>query len=78
MAIVPSKRLVLIVFLLLCFISTIARARNLREITKEGVEKGQSSEFKPNHEVAQTQEKNDDLLDTMDYTPASKNPPIHN
>ncbi|MCH87452.1 root meristem growth factor 9-like [Trifolium medium] len=78
MAIVPSKRLVLIAFLLLCFVSTTARARNLREITKEGVEKGQSSEFKPNHEVAQTQEKNDDLLDTMDYTPASKNPPIHN
>lgn len=52
-------------------------ARNLREI-KEGGEKGQSSEFKPNHEGTQTQVKNDDLLDTMDYTPASKNPPIHN
>ncbi|XP_050896414.1 uncharacterized protein LOC127103181 [Lathyrus oleraceus] len=77
MAIVPNKRLLLIAFLLLFFISTIAQARNLREI-KEGGEKGQSSEFKPNHEGTQTQVKNDDLLDTMDYTPASKNPPIHN
>ncbi|CAL5214527.1 unnamed protein product [Lathyrus oleraceus] len=77
MAIVPNKRLLLIAFLLLFFISTIAQARNLREI-KEGDEKGQSSEFKPNHEGTQTQVKNDDLLDTMDYTPASKNPPIHN
>ncbi|XP_058787667.1 uncharacterized protein LOC131662014 [Vicia villosa] len=77
MAIAPNKRLLLIAFLLLFFISTTTQARNLREI-KEGGEKSLSSEFNPNHEETQTQVKNDDLLDTMDYTPASKNPPIHN
>ncbi|XP_057421225.1 uncharacterized protein LOC130715172 [Lotus japonicus] len=75
MAMLPSKRLVLITFMLLCFISITARARNLRE-TKDGAEKGQSSMFKPNHEGAH--ERSDDDLDTMDYTPAKKNPPIHN
>ncbi|CAK8578899.1 unnamed protein product [Lathyrus sativus] len=78
MAIAPNKRLllILIAFLFIFFVSTTARARNLREI--KGGEKGHSSEFKPNHEGTETQVKNDDLLDTMDYTPASKNPPIHN
>ncbi|KAJ1412911.1 Root meristem growth factor 9 [Sesbania bispinosa] len=76
MAMSPSKRLLLIAFLLLCFISMTARARNLRE-NKDGAEKVQSSEFKlkPNHEGAQD---SSDELDTMDYTPAKKNPPIHN
>lgn len=52
-------------------------ARNLRE-TKDGAEKSQSGLFKPNHEETKTQENNGDLVDTMDYTPAKKNPPIHN
>ncbi|XP_004503988.1 uncharacterized protein [Cicer arietinum] len=76
MTMLPNKRLLLIAFLVFCFIST-ARARNLRE-TKDGAEKSQSGLFKPNHEETKTQENNGDLVDTMDYTPAKKNPPIHN
>ncbi|XP_020215497.1 uncharacterized protein LOC109799371 [Cajanus cajan] len=77
MAMSPNKSLLLVAFLLLCFITTTARARNLREI-KDEVKKGQANldaMFKPNHEGAQ--ESNDEL-DTMDYTPAKRNPPIHN
>ncbi|XP_061345614.1 protein GOLVEN 2 [Gastrolobium bilobum] len=74
MAMLPSKRLVLVAFLLLCFISMTARARSLRE-TGVGAEKGQRNLFKLNHEGAQD---SSDELDTMDYTPAKKKPPIHN
>ena len=52
-------------------------ARSLLEKgTKEGsAEKGNGNVFKPNQGVEQ--EIHDDLA-TMDYTPAGKNPPIHN
>ncbi|XP_027367636.1 uncharacterized protein LOC113873632 [Abrus precatorius] len=74
MAISPSKRLLLVAVLLLFFITMTARARSLRESRDEA--KGQSNNlFKPNHEGAQ--DSNGDL-DTMDYTPAKRNPPIHN
>ncbi|KAJ1429734.1 hypothetical protein SESBI_08137 [Sesbania bispinosa] len=80
MALLPTKRLLLLAFLLLCFISITARARNLRE-TKDGssevsVEKGQGNLFKP--KPNQGGEQDIDDLATMDYTPAKKNPPIHN
>jgi len=52
-------------------------ARSLKEIKDDdAVKKGQSGLFKPQHESAQ--ESNNDELDTMDYTPAKRNPPIHN
>ncbi|KAK7247516.1 hypothetical protein RIF29_42399 [Crotalaria pallida] len=77
MALIPSKRLLVVAFILLCFISITVRARDLRE-TSVGVKKGQSSDvFKPNnHEGAQGS--SGVGVDTMDYTPAKKNPPIHN
>ncbi|RDX79589.1 Root meristem growth factor 9, partial [Mucuna pruriens] len=75
MAISPNKRLLLVAFLLLCFITITARARNLREIRDHADKKGQTSLFKPNHEGAQD---TNSELDTMDYTPAKRNPPIHN
>ncbi|XP_019436863.1 PREDICTED: uncharacterized protein LOC109343150 [Lupinus angustifolius] len=78
MALLPSKLLLLLAFLLLCFITTTPRARSLRDTSGNGVEKGQSSVkvFKPNNrEGAQS---SSDEVDTMDYTPAKRNPPIHN
>ncbi|KAH1251153.1 Root meristem growth factor 9 [Glycine max] len=76
MAMSPNKRLLLAAFLLLCFITMTASARSLREIKDDAVKKStQTSFFKPNHEGA---EDSNDELDTMDYTPAKRNPPIHN
>ncbi|KAL5175744.1 hypothetical protein HKD37_08G021870 [Glycine soja] len=54
----------------------ITRARSLRDIKDDAVKKStQTSFFKPNHEGVQD---SNDELDTMDYTPAKRNPPIHN
>ncbi|TKY73884.1 Root meristem growth factor 9 [Spatholobus suberectus] len=77
MAMLPSKRCLLVAFLLLCFVS-VATARSLRE-TKDGLapvsaEKSHENQFKPN----QGGEQDIGDLATMDYTPAKKNPPIHN
>ncbi|CAJ1937929.1 unnamed protein product [Sphenostylis stenocarpa] len=69
------KHILLVAFLLLCFITMTARARSLREIKDDAVKKSQTGLFKPQHEGAQ--ESNNEL-DTMDYTPAKRNPPIHN
>ncbi|KAL2342964.1 hypothetical protein Fmac_004249 [Flemingia macrophylla] len=78
MAMSPNKGLLLVAVLLLCFIGTTARARSLKEI-RDSVKKGQANLnatlFKPNHDGAHD---SNDELDTMDYTPAKRNPPIHN
>jgi len=47
----------------------------LREIKDDAVKKGQTGLFKPQHEGAH---ESNVVLDTMDYTPAKRNPPIHN
>ncbi|KAL1337478.1 hypothetical protein HN51_032165 [Arachis hypogaea] len=80
MATLPSKRLrlLLVAFLFLCFITTTATAaRSLRETVKSSLlsenidnKKVNSNVFDPKQEVHE--------LATMDYTPAGKNPPIHN
>ncbi|KAE9602801.1 hypothetical protein Lalb_Chr12g0203411 [Lupinus albus] len=72
-----SKRFLLVALLLFCFIFMTAKARSLKVSDDIGVDKGQTSEmFKPNNnEVAHN---SSDSVDTMDYTPAKKNPPIHN
>ncbi|XP_047181458.1 uncharacterized protein LOC124847908 [Vigna umbellata] len=75
MATSPTYKHLLLLFLLLSFTTMTARARSLREIKDDAVKKGQNDLFKPQHESAQ--ESNDEL-DTMDYTPAKRNPPIHN
>ncbi|KAK7399436.1 hypothetical protein VNO78_10618 [Psophocarpus tetragonolobus] len=75
MALPPNKRLLLVAFLLLCFVTVTVRARNFREIREDAVKKGQTGLFKLNHEGAQD---SNNELDTMDYTPAKRNPPIHN
>ncbi|KAL9329714.1 hypothetical protein ACSQ67_004717 [Phaseolus vulgaris] len=74
--VVPSEGHLLLLCLLLCFITMTARARSLREIKHDdAVKKAQTGLFKPQHEAAQ---QSNDELDTMDYTPAKRNPPIHN
>uniref|UniRef100_A0A2N9HPW7 Root meristem growth factor 9 n=1 Tax=Fagus sylvatica TaxID=28930 RepID=A0A2N9HPW7_FAGSY len=73
------KRVLLVTFVLLCFIIITAEARSLRgmttinEATSEAP-KGSDDLFTPNQEsVVDTDE-----LVSMDYTPTKKNPPIHN
>ncbi|KAE7998221.1 hypothetical protein FH972_002786 [Carpinus fangiana] len=68
------KRLLLLAFLLLCFISITATARNLPRASNEAP-KGYVDQITPNqdHEVLDSDE-----LVSMDYTPTKKNPPIHN
>ncbi|KAJ6996738.1 hypothetical protein NC653_013361 [Populus alba x Populus x berolinensis] len=76
MAKIPRNHLVLVAFFLLCFVSTCARAaRTLREVNNHEVEKKDHNNQFPSkenglHDV--------DELAGMDYTPASKKPPIHN
>nr|KYP69373.1 hypothetical protein KK1_008562 [Cajanus cajan] len=79
MALLPTKRCLLLAFLLLCFVSITATARSLRETKDDGlapvsIEKSHENQFKPN----QGGEQDIGDLATMDYTPAKKNPPIHN
>ncbi|KHN09565.1 Root meristem growth factor 9, partial [Glycine soja] len=81
MAMSPSKRCLLVAFLLLCFLSINATARKLRETKDElapvlTTEKSHENQFKPNQGGGGEQDLGD--LATMDYTPAKKNPPIHN
>ncbi|KAI4317168.1 hypothetical protein L6164_025063 [Bauhinia variegata] len=80
MAILPSKRLLLVAFILLCFITITVRGRSLRETstqeTRNGAEKSQNDLVKTKNQGGE-QPDTDDLV-TMDYTPAKKNPPIHN
>ncbi|KAK9271775.1 hypothetical protein L1049_002138 [Liquidambar formosana] len=74
MARVPCKRLVLVAFFLLCFISTTAKARNLRTGNNEA-ERGHDDLLIPKEDGAPV---NVEELVTVDYTPARKKPPIHN
>ncbi|KAF5727683.1 hypothetical protein HS088_TW22G01379 [Tripterygium wilfordii] len=79
MARVPCKRIVLVVFIMLCFISITARGRSLREASKDDggvVVKGQDNQFTPKENGAQSAD--DDDLVGMDYSPATRKPPIHN
>ncbi|XVF15016.1 hypothetical protein REPUB_Repub09cG0113100 [Reevesia pubescens] len=77
MARVPCKHLLLVAFFLFFFISTTARARNM-PVAKETDHKVQDS-----HQVLTATEDRApnisvDELVSMDYTPATRKPPIHN
>ncbi|KAK4264824.1 hypothetical protein QN277_025950 [Acacia crassicarpa] len=89
MAMSTSKRLLLIAFVLLCFISLTAKGRTLRESTTGNInnngedEKGyKSNMLKTSKAGGEKTADNNTTTDgdfvTMDYTPAKKNPPIHN
>ncbi|KAA8546932.1 hypothetical protein F0562_003361 [Nyssa sinensis] len=74
MAMVACRRLVLVAFLLLCFIFITARARSLRTDIN-GAEKGHDM-FIPKEDGVP--DSTTEELVAMDYTPATKKPPIHN
>ncbi|CAB4269024.1 unnamed protein product [Prunus armeniaca] len=84
MAAIPFKHLLLVAFILLCFISITAEGRSLGVVSKSSDDGHQKSHdlhdpFKQkeeDHEGLLPDESNDLLA--MDYTPASKKPPIHN
>lgn len=82
MVAVPRKRLVLVAFFLLCFISITAKAsRSVRKESRTGGadQKGDGNEtFSPKAKGEVSEGNSDQDLATMDYTPAQKRPPIHN
>ncbi|XVF61800.1 hypothetical protein PTKIN_Ptkin08bG0159600 [Pterospermum kingtungense] len=79
MARVPCKHLLLVAFFLFFFISTTARARNM-PVAKEtqkvvhDIAQGPTA-TEDDHGAPNT---NDDEFVSMDYTPATRKPPIHN
>ncbi|EXB64477.1 hypothetical protein L484_006714 [Morus notabilis] len=89
MAVLLSKRLVLVTFILICFFSATARGRSLKAVlNKEVNDKNQSHDQDQQKVAKAVQDVHDqdqqevteianELL-TMDYTPARKKPPIHN
>ncbi|XP_054820812.1 uncharacterized protein LOC129319767 [Prosopis cineraria] len=81
MVMLPTRRLLLVAFLFFCIVSSAASARSLRE-TRHVDEKAQQGPISAFNQKVQSQSgeqlNGDDDLVTMDYTPAKKNPPIHN
>ncbi|MED6205042.1 hypothetical protein PIB30_014265 [Stylosanthes scabra] len=85
MASLQNKRILLAVLVLLCFFSIHARARTLKE-TSNLTNRGDARNNKEAHdnkikaEEHDHDEVNDDGSEvfSMDYTPASRKPPIHN
>ncbi|XP_028765947.1 uncharacterized protein LOC114723877 [Neltuma alba] len=77
MAILQNKRLVIVALFLLCFISSQATARSLKERIN-----GNIRDRKEAHDgVLKTKEDEgnaDCEVFSMDYTPARRKPPIHN
>ncbi|KAL1290822.1 hypothetical protein HN51_059346 [Arachis hypogaea] len=90
MAALESKRVLLAVLVLLCFFSIQARARTLKEISKltnRGDHHGNSDAHdnkEAHNSKFKSEEHNHDEVNggsevfSMDYTPASRKPPIHN
>ncbi|KAI4317167.1 hypothetical protein L6164_025062 [Bauhinia variegata] len=84
MAILQNKRLLLVCFFLFCLISIQARARTLKE--RSNVANGDANTAHTDKEAHDDtfKPKDTELVNTdgeefsMDYTPASKKPPIHN
>ncbi|PON52271.1 Root meristem growth factor [Trema orientale] len=74
MAMLPCKRLVIATLVLFFFVSTTARARILQE-AGDVAKKSNDDQLKPNQERELI---DSDELVSMDYSPAGKNPPIHN
>ncbi|PSS36737.1 Ankyrin repeat domain-containing protein [Actinidia chinensis var. chinensis] len=79
MVVLPSKRLLLVAFFLLCFVSITAKARSLpKESSSHGGEKGDQNDPLTVTQSINMQPHSHEDLETMDYTPARKKPPIHN
>ncbi|XVF17096.1 hypothetical protein REPUB_Repub10bG0088900 [Reevesia pubescens] len=78
MARVPCKHLILVAFFLFFFISTTASARNMpvaKESTDQKVHDSQVLSATEDHGAPNISV---DELVSMDYTPATRKPPIHN
>ncbi|CAL0306636.1 unnamed protein product [Lupinus luteus] len=80
MAVVHYKRILLVLFLILCFISTQATARALKERSNIG---NSSNVHNKEEDDVKFKPKEDDEgkkgeVFSMDYTPARRKPPIHN
>ncbi|XWS44810.1 hypothetical protein CRYUN_Cryun15aG0080700 [Craigia yunnanensis] len=75
MARVPCKHLLLVAFFIFFFISTTARARNM-PVAKE------TQKIHDAQVLTATEDGTPDIsvdgLVSMDYTPATRKPPIHN
>ncbi|KAL1337479.1 hypothetical protein HN51_032166 [Arachis hypogaea] len=84
MAALESKRVLLAVLVLLCFFSIQARARTLKEIsnlTNRGAhdnKEAHNSKFKAEEHNHHDEVNGGSEVFSMDYTPASRKPPIHN
>ncbi|XWS29429.1 hypothetical protein CRYUN_Cryun24cG0028900 [Craigia yunnanensis] len=76
MARVPCKHLLLVAFFLIFFISTTARARNM-PVAKE-TQKIHDAQVLTATEDHGAPNINVDELVSMDYTPPTRKPPIHN
>ncbi|XVF58688.1 hypothetical protein PTKIN_Ptkin07bG0086000 [Pterospermum kingtungense] len=75
MARVPCKHLLLVAFFLFLFISTTARARNM-PVAKKTHKVHEAQVLTAMEDGAS--KVNVDELESMDYTPATRKPPIHN
>ncbi|XP_054804873.1 uncharacterized protein LOC129307946 [Prosopis cineraria] len=86
MASLVNKRLLIVVFFILCFISLQARARSLKEketINSTGHEQQEGHDhhqtvLKPKANNNNEANNAEGEVFSMDYTPASRKPPIHN
>ncbi|XP_020215609.1 uncharacterized protein LOC109799451 [Cajanus cajan] len=79
--VVQNKRILLVLFFLLCFISIHARARKLKEKSNTVSSGDSSTTHKETHDnVFKPKEGKDNGNEvfSMDYTPARRKPPIHN
>ncbi|KAI4345148.1 hypothetical protein L6164_012302 [Bauhinia variegata] len=82
MAVLSNKRLLLVCFFLLCFVSIHARARTLKESSNIASGDANTAPHRESHD--DTFKPKDNELNTdsevfsMDYSPARRKPPIHN
>ncbi|KAE8676558.1 Ubiquitin carboxyl-terminal hydrolase, putative isoform 1 [Hibiscus syriacus] len=77
MARVPCKRLLLVAFFLLLFIATTARAINM-PVAKETQKVLHDDQVLTATEIHGEDHVKVDELVAMDYSPATRKPPIHN
>ncbi|XP_057421224.1 uncharacterized protein LOC130715171 [Lotus japonicus] len=83
MVVAQNKRVLLVLFFLLCFISIQARARALKEKSNIASSKDdRTAHHKEEQDHMFKPKKGEDNVDnevfSMDYTPARRKPPIHN
>ncbi|KAJ1429733.1 hypothetical protein SESBI_08136 [Sesbania bispinosa] len=82
MAAVQNKRILFVVFVFLCFFSIQTRARILKERNNQTSGDANTAQHKEAHaDLFKPKEEEGNVSSevfSMDYTPASRKPPIHN